>query len=91
MAFCWTFVDPEYDMINCHERINIDPGVCHGKACVRGTRIMASVVLDNLAAGLSVTEILTSYPSLHQEDVSAVLAYASDLTHERAEPFPRSA
>ncbi len=78
-------------MIDWHDRISIDPNVCHGKACVRGTRIMVSVVLDNLAAGMSAEEILASYPSLREEDISATLAYAADLAHERTEPFPRSA
>ena len=59
------------------ERIEVDPEVCHGKACIKGTRIMVSVVLDNLAAGLSVDEILGSYPSLCGEDVQAAMAYAA--------------
>ena len=46
------------------ERISVDPAVCHGKACVRGTRIMVSVILDNVAAGVPRSEILASYPSL---------------------------
>jgi uncharacterized protein (DUF433 family) len=72
-------------------RISIDPSVCHGKACVRGTRILVSVVLDNLAAGVPNAEILTSYPSLSPEDIQAVLAYAANLAHERTEPLPKSA
>jgi uncharacterized protein (DUF433 family) len=55
-------------------RISIDPAVCHGKACLKGTRIMASVVLDNLAAGQSPDEILRLYPTLHREDVTAAMA-----------------
>jgi uncharacterized protein (DUF433 family) len=46
------------------ERISVDPLVCHGKACIKGTRIMISVILENLAAGVSPEEILKSYPSL---------------------------
>ena len=53
------------------ERISVDPLVCHGKACIKGTRIMVSVVLDNLAAGVSPEEILRSYPSLSPQDVQA--------------------
>ena len=49
------------------KHISVDPQVCHGKACIRGTRVMVSVVLDNLAAGLSVDEVLQSYPSLTRE------------------------
>ncbi|MCA9942769.1 MAG: DUF433 domain-containing protein, partial [Anaerolineales bacterium] len=47
--------------------ITVDPNVCHGKACIKGTRIMVSVILDNLAAGVPVDEILQSYPSLSTE------------------------
>jgi uncharacterized protein (DUF433 family) len=64
-------------------RISTDPAVCHGKACIKGTRIMASVVLDNLAAGQSPEEILTLYPTLGKEDLAAVMAYAAELARER--------
>ncbi len=47
------------------ERISIDPSVCHGKACIKGTRVLVSVILDNLAEGISEEEILREYPSLH--------------------------
>lgn len=65
------------------EHITVDPGVCHGQACIRGTRIPASVVLDNLAAGLAVEAILQSYPTLTREAVQASVAYAADLARER--------
>jgi len=65
------------------ERISVDPRVCHGKACIKGTRIMVSVILDNLAAGVSPEEILKSYPSLSLEDVQAAIAYAAELARER--------
>jgi uncharacterized protein (DUF433 family) len=64
-------------------RISIDPAVCHGKACIKGTRIMVSVVLDNLAAGLSVDDIVKLYPTLKLEDVTAAIAYAAELARER--------
>ena len=64
-------------------RISVDPNVCHGKACVAGTRVMVSVVLDNLAAGSSHDAILADYPSLKVEDIEAVLAYAAELARER--------
>jgi uncharacterized protein (DUF433 family) len=70
-------------LMNWRERITVDPLVCHGRACIRGTRIFASVVLDNLAAGLGTQEILCSYPSLSAEDVQAAVAYAAELTRER--------
>jgi uncharacterized protein (DUF433 family) len=69
------------------DHISVDPQVCHGKACVRGTRVMVSVVLDNLAAGLSRDEILASYPSLTSEDVDASIAYAAELARERVVPL----
>jgi uncharacterized protein (DUF433 family) len=63
--------------------ISVDPNICHGKACIKGTRIMVSVVLDNLAAGLTPEEILRSYPSLTYEAIQAAIAYAAKLTRER--------
>lgn len=70
-------------IVNWQERISVDPRVCHGKACIRGTRIMVSVILDNLAAGLTSKEIITSYPQITPEDVGAALAYAAELSRER--------
>jgi uncharacterized protein (DUF433 family) len=65
------------------ERISVDPQICHGKACIKGTRIMVSVILDNLAAGVSSEEILKSYPTLSSEDIQAAIAYAAELAKER--------
>ena len=70
-------------MSNLIERITTDPNVCHGKACIRGTRVMVSVILDNLAVGLSVAEIVKEYPSLKPEDVQASIAYGAELARER--------
>ena len=64
------------------ERISVDPAVCHGKACIRGTRIMVSVILDNIAAGVDDDAILASYPPLKREDINASLAYAAELARE---------
>jgi uncharacterized protein (DUF433 family) len=63
--------------------ITVDPAICHGQACIKGTRIMVSVVLDNLAAGLTPEEIAHSYPTLPREAIAATLAYAADLAHEQ--------
>jgi len=63
-------------------RISVDPDICHGKPCIRGTRIMVTVILDNLAEGLSPEEIVAEYPPLTTEDVRAVIAYAAMLTRE---------
>ena len=65
------------------EYISVDPNVCHGQACIAGTHVMVSVVLDNLAAGLSAAEIVESYPSVSVEAVKATLHYASEFTKER--------
>ncbi|MEJ7631444.1 MAG: DUF433 domain-containing protein [Rubrobacteraceae bacterium] len=65
------------------EYISVDPNICHGQACIKGTRVMVSVVLDNLADGVPQEEILRSYPSLTGESMQAVLAYAAELARER--------
>ncbi|MEX0867121.1 MAG: DUF433 domain-containing protein [Pirellulales bacterium] len=69
------------------DHISVDPQVCHGKACIQGTRVMVSVILDNLAAGVSRKEILASYPSLASKDIEAALAYAAELARERVVPL----
>jgi uncharacterized protein (DUF433 family) len=63
--------------------ITVDPTICHGQACIKGTRVMVSVILDNLAAGLTPDEIILSYPSLSREAVRAAVAYAAELARER--------
>ena len=68
--------------------ITVDPAVCHGRACIKGTRIMVSVVLDNLAAGLTPNEIVRSSPSLNHESVQAAIAYAAELGRERMVAMP---
>jgi len=70
------------------ERISIDPNVCHGKPCVRGTRIWVSLVLDLLASGQSVEELPREYPSLTRDDVLACIAYGSEMSRERFVPIP---
>jgi len=64
--------------VNWQNRITVDPRVCHGKACIAGTRVMVSLILDNLAAGIPQLQILSSYPSLAAEDIKAALAYAAE-------------
>ena len=65
------------------ERITSDPSICHGKTCIKRTRIMVSVVLDNLAAGISNEEILESYPSLNRLDIQAAISCAAELARDR--------
>ena len=74
--------------MNLSQYISVDPAVCHGKACIKGTRIMVSVILDNLAAGLSFDEIRESYPSLTEDAIHAAIAYAAELSHERVLALP---
>ncbi len=68
------------------DRIGVDPNVCHGKACIRGTRIMVSVILDNLAAGETVEGIMRGY-QVEREDVQAAVQYAAELARETVIPF----
>jgi uncharacterized protein (DUF433 family) len=72
--------------MNWQQRIAVDQSVCHGKACIRGTRVMVSVILDNLAAGESVEEIMRGY-HLAREDVQAAVEYAAELARETIIPF----
>lgn len=64
------------------ERITFDPGVKGGRACVRDTRVTASLVLNLIANGMAVTEIVEAYPYLEPEDVRQVLRYAAWLAEE---------
>ena len=69
------------------ERIRIDPRICHGQPCVKGTRIPVSIIMQFLANGESVEDVLAAYPTLRREDVQACLAYAAELTRERVLPI----
>ncbi|MGH2457611.1 MAG: DUF433 domain-containing protein [Chloroflexota bacterium] len=64
------------------QRIMIDPNVCFGKPCIRGTRIWVSLLLDLLASGTSEEEILREYPQLTIEDLRAALAFGAEMTRE---------
>lgn len=75
-------------MQNWRERISVNPAVCHGRACVRGTRVMVSVLVDNIAAGVAKDEILKSYPGLVEADIDAALAYAAELAREGSVALP---
>jgi uncharacterized protein (DUF433 family) len=72
------------------QRISVNPDICHGKVCINGTRIMVTVILDNLADGLSESEILQSYPTLEPEDIRAAIHYASDLASGRVVTLPEA-
>ncbi len=73
--------------MNWREYISVDPNVCHGKACIAGTRVMVTVILDSLAEGLGVEEIIEHYPSVSREAVQATLLYAAELAKERVVPM----
>lgn len=73
--------------MNWQDYISVDPGVCHGQACIAGTRVMVTVILDNLAAGLTIGQIVESYPSVSLDAVRAALHYAAELAKERVAPL----
>ena len=75
-------------MADWQERITVNPAVCHGKACIRGTRVMVSVILDNIAAGVAHAEITRSYPSVQESDIQAALGYAAALAREGTIDLP---
>jgi uncharacterized protein (DUF433 family) len=70
------------------EKISIDPRACFGKPCIRGHRIWVSLVLDLLASGLSIEEVLEEYPQLSREDVLACIAYGAEMSRERFVDVP---
>ena len=61
-------------------RISVDPKICHGKPCICGTRIMVSVILDNLAEGRTLEQLVRDYPPLKIADVKEAIVYAAELT-----------
>ena len=73
--------------MNWQEYISVDPKICHGKACITGTRVMVTVILDSLAEGIGVEEIVENYPSVSREAVRATLLYAAELAKERIAPL----
>ena len=70
------------------ERISINPNVCFGKPCIRGTRIWVSLILDYLASGMTVEEIIEEYPHLTHEDILAAIAYGAEAARERIISVP---
>lgn len=70
------------------DRISIDPEVCGGRPCVKGTRIWVALVLDYLANGMSEAELLAEYPQLGHQDVLACIAYGAEMSRERMVPVP---
>ena len=73
------------------DKISIDPNVCFGRPCIKGTRIWVSLILDVLASGQTESEVLTAYPQLQPQDIRAALAYAAEVTREHIVPVPSAA
>lgn len=65
------------------KRISVNPNICFGKPCIKGTRIWVSLILDLLASGVSIEEILEEYPQLEREDILAAIAYGAEMSRER--------
>ena len=74
--------------MNWRDHIVVDPEICHGQACFKGTRIPVTVVLDNLAAGVSEAQLREEYPGLPKAAVPAAIAYAAELAKERVVDLP---
>jgi uncharacterized protein (DUF433 family) len=73
--------------VNWKDRIMVNPNICHGRPCIRGTRIWVSLILDLLASGSSPNEILQEYPQLKLEDIQACIGYGAETTRERFIPI----
>ena len=72
-------------------RISVNPHVCFGKPCVKGTRIWVSLLLDELADGMTIEDLLKEYPHLQREDVLAAMAYGAEMSRERYVDVPMEA
>jgi uncharacterized protein (DUF433 family) len=75
-------------MSNLLDRISIDPQICGGKPCIKGTRIWVSLILDLLADGWSNDDVLREYPRLTTDDIRAAIAYGAEAARERIIPVP---
>jgi uncharacterized protein (DUF433 family) len=73
-------------MANLLDRISIDPAVCGGKPCIKGTRIWVSLILDLLASGMPEAELLAEYPGLKHDDILAAIAYGAEAARDRVIP-----
>ena len=72
-------------------RISIDQNICFGKPCIRGHRIWVSLILDFLASGMTIQEILQQYPDLEEADILACIAYEAEMARERYVEIPHEA
>ena len=69
-------------------RISIDPNVCFGKPCIKGTRIWVSLILDFLAEGMTTADIIAEYPYIEEDDILAAIAYGADMSRQRYVDVP---
>ncbi|MCH8125118.1 DUF433 domain-containing protein [candidate division KSB1 bacterium] len=69
------------------ERISINPKICHGQACIKGTRIPVYQIVSMLANGDSIDDLLEAYPTIEREDILACLEYAASLAEEQISPI----
>jgi len=74
-----------------HERIAIDPNVCHGKPVIRGTRVLVANILGAIAGGDSIEAVLEDYPNITREDVLAAFAFGGELSQFQETPYETSA
>jgi uncharacterized protein (DUF433 family) len=70
------------------DRISINPEICFGKPCIRGHRIWVSLILDFLASGMTIAEVLDEYPGLEEADIRACIAYGAEMARERYVEIP---
>jgi uncharacterized protein (DUF433 family) len=70
------------------DRISIDPEVCGGKPCIKGTRLWVALILDFLADGMTEAELLSDYPQLTHPDIIAAIAYGAEMSRQRILPVP---
>ena len=80
---------PGNSVMKWQDRISADPNVCHGKPCVKGTRVMVSVVLADVAVGESFEDIIAGY-HIERADIQAVLKYAAEMAMGRFLPLPEA-
>lgn len=72
------------------KRISINPNICFGKPCIQGHRIWVSLILDLLATGMSIAQVLQNYPGIVEEDVLACIAYGAEMSRERYIDLPKA-
>ncbi|MBU1706909.1 DUF433 domain-containing protein [bacterium] len=70
------------------QRISVDPNVCFGKPCIRGTRIWVSLILDFLASGMTDSEVMAEYPQLTEDDIHAAIAYGAEMSRQQYVEIP---